>query len=131
MSSLSASSSACEKGNRLSPDIAVLDIDTLATAIAERLRIEADRLIDLRELAARLQLSERGVTGLVARNELPNGYLIGGVRRWCWADVLRYLDARRDRHPRRQRRGQYTRCQAAPPQPAQRDGRPREAGRSL
>lgn len=87
--------------------------DTLAVHLAERLRIDADRLIDLRELAGRLGLSPRGTTGLIARGELPGGFLIGGVRRWAWAEVVRFLEARRDRKPRRRRRGQHER---RPPQ---------------
>jgi predicted DNA-binding transcriptional regulator AlpA len=88
-------------------------LDQLAAAIAARLRADKDRLLALPELAERLSLSERGVTGLVARGELPQGYLIGGSRRWEWAEVLKFLQARQGRKPRRRRRGQYDRSNQA------------------
>lgn len=82
-------------------------LDQLADAVVERLavrvRAEADRLIDLKELADRLGLSTRGVTGLVARGELPEGYLIGGVRRWNWEGVERHLTAQQGRVRRKGR----------------------------
>jgi hypothetical protein len=61
------------------------------------------RLLDRRALAERLGISERGVTSLAGRGELPQGYLIGGVRRWRWEEVLQHLASRRDRRPRRGR----------------------------
>jgi hypothetical protein len=39
---------------------------------------------------------------------LPAGYLIGGVRRWEWGEVRRYLAAHAKRKPRRGR-GRYNR----------------------
>jgi hypothetical protein len=84
-------------------------LDRLAEGIVRRLREGADHLLALSELAERLQLSPRGVTGLVARHELPEGYLIGGVRRWSWPEVIRWLAARQGQKPRRPRRGQYDR----------------------
>ena len=90
-----------------------IDLDALAESIAvrilHRLRDEEDRLLDLPELAARLDLSPRGVRGLVARKELPPGYLIGGIRRWSWPAVLKYLESRQQRQVRRPRRGTYAR----------------------
>jgi predicted DNA-binding transcriptional regulator AlpA len=80
------------------------DLDALADRIADRLAQRlgtADRLISRPELAKRLGVSERGVTGLASRGELPPGFLIGGVRRWSWAQVVRYLESRSGR--RRQR----------------------------
>ncbi len=95
-------------------DTCFIDLDALAAAVAKHvaaeLRTEAEKLLDLPALAARLALSERGVRGLVQRDELPQGYLIGGVRRWSWAHVEKFLDARADRKPRRKRRGQYDRA---------------------
>ena len=83
------------------------ELERLAALIAARvfdcLHAEHHRLLDRRGLADRLGVSERGVTGLVSRGELPAGYLIGGVRRWQWEEVLRYLAARAKRRPRRGR----------------------------
>jgi hypothetical protein len=39
---------------------------------------------------------------------LPPGYLIGGVRRWDWSQVMRFL-ASRARHRPRSGRGRYKR----------------------
>lgn len=36
-------------------------------------------------------ISERGVSALASRNELPAGFGIGGLRRWDWAEVVHYL----------------------------------------
>jgi hypothetical protein len=83
-----------------------LDLNRLAEAIADKLAQRAGdlhRLLDRPELARRLGVSERGVTGLANRGELPPGYLIGGVRRWSWPEVLRFLEARSGRRPRRGR----------------------------
>jgi hypothetical protein len=82
--------------------------DRIAERVAERLRTDQDRLLDLRQLAERLQLSPRGVTGLVARGELPPGDLIGGVRRWAWDEVRKFRAVRRERKPRKGR-GRYSR----------------------
>jgi predicted DNA-binding transcriptional regulator AlpA len=83
------------------------DVNLLADLVADRvvaqLQINAGRLIDLRQLAGRLQLSPRGVTGLISRNELPQGILLGGVRRWSWPKVEAYLATREGRRPRRGR----------------------------
>lgn len=84
-------------------------VEQLAARLAERLRLDQSRLITLPELAERLSLSPSGVTGLVARGELPAGLLIGGARRWDWDVVRRWLDNRATRRPRRRRRGQYDR----------------------
>jgi hypothetical protein len=95
------------------PDPAI-DLDALAESIAARvlhlLRDGEDRLLDLPKLAARLDLSPRGTRGLVARNELPPGYLIGGVRRWSWPSVLKFLESRQQRQRRKPGRGQYARA---------------------
>jgi predicted DNA-binding transcriptional regulator AlpA len=86
--------------------------DHLAPRLAERLYAEGQRLLDRPALAARLGVSERGVTGLVGRGELPGGFLIGGVRRWDWAEVRHFLTARAKRKPRKGR-GLYDRTRAA------------------
>jgi predicted DNA-binding transcriptional regulator AlpA len=78
-------------------------LDRLADRLATRLRADTDRLIDLRQLAARLQLSPRGVTGLIGRNELPQGILLGGVRRWSWPKVEAFLATREGHRPRKGR----------------------------
>jgi hypothetical protein len=89
-----------------------VDLDQLAAVIASRLaeRLGAERphLLSRPQLAERLGISERGVTALANRNELPAGYLIGGVRRWDWQEVHKYLLARTGRKPRRGR-GRYGR----------------------
>jgi hypothetical protein len=86
-----------------------LDLDALADRIAARMRADGDRLLDLDALADRLLLSPRGVRGLIARGELPQGFLIGGVRRWAWDAVRQHLNAQQQRRPRHRRRGQYER----------------------
>jgi hypothetical protein len=96
----------------------------LAPKLAEFLRAEPDRLFDLHDFAARTGLSPRGITGLIARGELPEGYLIGGCRRWLWSDVLRHID-RLARRRRRKGRGRPA-AGAAIPRPA--DETPAEAG---
>jgi predicted DNA-binding transcriptional regulator AlpA len=82
--------------------------DAVAARVAELLRVNAERLIDLDELAARIGVSRRGASGLVARGELPSGYLIGGVRRWNWRELERWLSARQGRQ-RRHGRGRRDR----------------------
>jgi predicted DNA-binding transcriptional regulator AlpA len=83
-------------------------VDAIVARLLEQLRLHQDRLINLEELAARVGVSKRGAAGLVARGELPKGYLIGGVRRWSWKEVERFLAARQGRRPRRGR-GRYPR----------------------
>jgi hypothetical protein len=39
---------------------------------------------------------------------LPEGYLIGGCRRWDWSEVRKFLQARSGRRPRKGR-GRYRR----------------------
>jgi hypothetical protein len=89
-----------------------IDVELLASALASRLtqklRVQEHYLLDRMMLAGRLAISERGVTALAGRGELPPGYLIGGVRRWDWGEVLRYLAARATRK-RRRGRGMYDR----------------------
>jgi predicted DNA-binding transcriptional regulator AlpA len=72
------------------------------------MRAEAERLLDRKELAARLGIGERTVGDLVARDELPPGYLIGGVRRWAWAEVVKHLNVYKG-HRHRKGRGRYDR----------------------
>ncbi len=93
-----------------------VDLEALADMVAGRvaaaMRADAERLLTLDDLADRLQLSARGVRGLVTRGELPAGLLIGGCRRWSWAVVQSFLDAGATRKTRRRRRGQYDRTTA-------------------
>jgi hypothetical protein len=84
-------------------------VERLADVVLARLGAAHDRLLDRRELAERLGMSERGVSGLVARGELPDGYLCGGLRRWDWGQVLKFLESRADRRPRKGR-GRYPRA---------------------
>jgi hypothetical protein len=87
-----------------------LDLDALvarlADAVATRLRAEGERLLDRSALAERLGICERSIGAMAARGDLPPGYLIGGIRRWDWAAVLRHLESRSGRR-RRGGRGQY------------------------
>lgn len=76
-------------------------LNHLADAIARRLLAEQTRLIDRDELARRVGLCRRTTFQLVARGHLPAGYLIGGVRRWDWGEVKKYLATR----PIRRRKG--------------------------
>jgi hypothetical protein len=84
-----------------------LDLEGLADAIAlrlsEKLDFRGQCLLDRKDLAERLKVSQRGVTALVNRGELPPGIRIGGVRRWDWTEVLRFLAVRGKRKPRRGR----------------------------
>jgi predicted DNA-binding transcriptional regulator AlpA len=84
-------------------------VDQIIDGLAARLRTDQERLLTLPELAERVGLSVRGVTGLIARKELPEGYLIGGARRWSWPELQKWLQARQSRKPRHRRRGQYDR----------------------
>jgi predicted DNA-binding transcriptional regulator AlpA len=89
------------------------DLDTLAGLIAERLapllRADPEQLLDRPALAERLGVAERTVSGMVARRELPEPLICtGGVTRWRWADVLKYLESRRGK-TKRAGRGRYRR----------------------
>jgi hypothetical protein len=112
-------------------------MEVLAARVAARVAQhlgESARLLDRAGLANRLRLSERGVTGLVNRGELPPGYLIGGARRWDWAGVLRHLNSRAGRRPRRGRgRGRLTgrRPQAGPEGKQERNPSPQEREQGL
>jgi hypothetical protein len=93
-----------------------LDLDALARAVAERLapllRAEAERLLDRPQIAARLGVAERTVSGLVARGDLPPALLhTGGVARWSWGQVVKHLEGRQGRQ-RRKGRGRYQRPSA-------------------
>jgi excisionase family DNA binding protein len=78
-------------------------INLIADRVADRLRADRDRLVNIEEAAERLGVSVRGVYHLVARGQLPEGYRIGGVRRWDWGEVLKFLRSREGRVPRRGR----------------------------
>src|SRR5262249_11837374 len=87
-------------------------IDALASAIVERLRNQEPGLLNRRQLASRLGIGTRTVSTLVARKELPEPLILGGVRRWDWAEVIAYLKVRRQRKPSRGR-GIYDRTRVA------------------
>jgi hypothetical protein len=89
------------------PDLSRL-AELIARKLAEQLKADEHCLLNRQALADRLRVSERCVTALARRGELPSGYLIGGVRRWVWAEVLRYLTIRGTRF-RRRGRGIYNR----------------------
>lgn len=85
--------------------------DIVAAKLAERLRLDREKMLDINELAERVGLSVRGVRGLIKRNELPSGFEIGGCRRWDWNSVKKFLEGHKRKH--RKRRGQYDRNEAA------------------
>lgn len=78
-------------------------VERLSAAVAARLRADAEKLLDRRELAVRLGLSERSISALVSRHELPEPHRLGGTVRWSWPTVERYLAARAGKRPRRGR----------------------------
>jgi predicted DNA-binding transcriptional regulator AlpA len=90
--------------------------EAIAERLAERLHTSAQRLLDRPQLAAFLGISERTISALVQRQELPSGYLLGGARRWDLAEVMRYLTARAQRR-RRRGRGIYDRRPRPTPEP--------------
>jgi hypothetical protein len=85
--------------------------EKVTSKLGEWLRLHRERLLNIDELAGRVGLSERGVRGLIKRHELPEGFEIGGCRRWCWESVKRFLEGSKRKH--RKRRGQYDRNEAA------------------
>src|SRR5262249_41246824 len=83
--------------------------DAIAAKVVERLREEHDRLLDRRELAKRLTVSERLIGSLVARGQLPQPLLhTGGVARWDWPTVKKFFESRTGKRPRKGR-GRYPR----------------------
>jgi predicted DNA-binding transcriptional regulator AlpA len=94
-------------------DDTALDLlaEKVTSKLGEWLRLHRERLINIDELAERVGLSERGVRGLIKRNELPEGFEIGGCRRWDWGTVKKFLEGSKRKH--RKRRGQYDREEAA------------------
>jgi hypothetical protein len=99
------------------PPDAGFDLDALAAAVAEKLapllRQDPEQLLDRKALAERLGVGERTVSGLVARGELPPPVLhTGDIARWSWPSVLRFLEGRGGRRPRKGR-GRYDRNRAA------------------
>src|SRR6516164_7125887 len=83
--------------------------DALAPLLSERLQTNSERLLTRPQLAERLQCSERAITSMARRHELPEGFLIGGLRRWSWPSVLAFLESRQDRRRRVTGRGKYPR----------------------
>jgi len=86
-------------------------VEKVTSKLGEWLRLHQERLLNIDELAGRVGLSERGVRGLIKRRELPEGFEIGGCRRWCWESVKKFLEGNKRKH--RKRRGQYDREEAA------------------
>jgi len=62
--------------------------EKVTSKLGEWLRLHRERLLNIDELAERVGLSERGVRGLIKRHELPEGFEIGGCRRWSWPHPL-------------------------------------------
>jgi predicted DNA-binding transcriptional regulator AlpA len=82
---------------------------TLAVKIAERLHLDAERLLDRTELAERLGIGGRTVSSMVAKQQLPPPLICtGGISRWSWQQVQKYLESRQGRQ-RRGGRGRYSR----------------------
>lgn len=53
--------------------------------------VDGDRLISIRNVAERLDLSTRAVYRLVAREELPRPVKVGGATRFYESDLAGYL----------------------------------------
>src|SRR5262245_48121164 len=101
----------------LSPRLQAL-VDAIAEEVAVRMRRNGEKLIDLRELAARVGMSPRGVPGLGSRGELPRPLLhTAGVTRWSWDQVVKFLEA----NGNRPRRGRGRHCRRHEPQPNSND----------
>jgi predicted DNA-binding transcriptional regulator AlpA len=64
---------------------------------------DPERLLNRRELAERLGLAERSISSMVNAGELPKPYRLGGVVRWSWREVEKYLRASQNQKPRRGR----------------------------
>jgi hypothetical protein len=95
----------------LTVTVETLDLDALVERIVARLAEhfgDERRLLNRSQLSARIGISERSVSDVVNRGELPPGYLIGGVRRWEWTAVLNHLGMKQGRQ-RRRGRGVYRR----------------------
>jgi hypothetical protein len=83
----------------------------LAEELAPLLRPGAEPLLDRPALARRVGVGERTVSVLVARGELPPPLLhTGGVARWSWPQVVKYLESRQGRRTPRRGRGRYDRA---------------------
>lgn len=82
----------------------MIDVDQLADAIADRLRLPDDRaLLSPKELAQRLSISERGARELVNGSKgkppkIPSIIVGDGSRRIRPADVDAYLEAQEAAH---------------------------------
>jgi len=86
------------------PPTNLFDLDALASLIVERLRADKEKLIARPELADRLDVSERTVSTMLARGQLPEPLVCtGGITRWSWPDVLKFLAGRQGRRPRKGR----------------------------
>jgi hypothetical protein len=96
--------------DRLDPEALV---ERIVARVADRYGDER-RILDRRDLSDRIGISERTVTDLVNRGELRARLLIGGIRCWEWAAILKHVGAKQCRQ-RRQGRGMYSRkCGAVP-----------------
>lgn len=69
--------------------------------------LDEHRMLKIREVAAILSISTRGVWRLVASGELPKPARFGRSARWRLSDILAYIEARiqanRNGHIRRPR----------------------------
>lgn len=76
--------------------------------------VPKERLLDCADIAERMSVSERTVRALVARGELPGPLLhTGGIARWDWGVVLKFLQARSEKRIRKGR-GRYRRAAEVP-----------------
>ena len=76
-----------------------IDLDTLADAIAERIRVpQRDRLIGLAQLADLLSCSKTTASRIAGKAGFPRCYRLPtegrGTRRWRYGDVVAWLDSR-------------------------------------
>ena len=96
--------------DRLDPEALV---ERIVARVADRYGDER-RILDRRDLSDRIGISERTVTDLVNRGELRARLLIGGIRCWEWAAILKHVGAKQCRQ-RRRGCGIYSRkCGAVP-----------------
>jgi hypothetical protein len=88
--------------------------ERLVPALAQRLSADADQLLDRPALAGRLGVGQRTVGAMVARQELPPPLLCtGGVSRWSWPQVVKFLESRQGKQ-RRRGRGRHVRGHVVP-----------------
>jgi predicted DNA-binding transcriptional regulator AlpA len=90
----------------VTPDLQALVAD-IAAGLAERM--QENTLLDRPALARRLGVSERTVSVMVHRGDLPHPLLhTSGVARWSWSQVEKFLVSRQGRKLAKVRGGRRT-----------------------